>query len=349
MTNDVSDLLKEGIDRLAASVSPDTATAAPDTGSASPDTGTPTKLLRRARQHNRRRRQAIAGAIAAGTAAVTAAAVIAATVGPSQPSALRGQTITYVTTRAERALAHLNQFQAVETDTDTISHASFGLTVLNLAANGTNGVNPQPPGVLSDVHASRLVNWTYSGLELQQGYSAAGDLVFTAAIGQTGRQHGRPSWEAYGAAYPARIQWHTPLSAPSHGSVPPATCANPGFGYPSWQQSIAKSLSCHVFTLAGNQQVDGINTIKLVRKPVLGTHVTLWVDPTSYLPVRIMITDPQPSGPATVQTDDFRWLSPTTGNLATLHAAEQRGVIPPGFRSLPGTDVPVPGPATGPN
>ena len=99
----------------------------------------------------------------------------------------------------------------------------------------------------------------------------------------------------------------------------------------------------------GNQQVDGINTIKLVRKPVLGTHVTLWVDPTSYLPVRIMITDPQPSGPATVQIDDFRWLSPTTGHLASLHAAEQRGVIPPGFRSLPGTDVPMPGPATGPS
>lgn len=335
MTNDVSDLLREGIDRLAAT----TATTATS------DAETPATLLHRARQHNRRRRQAIAGAIAAGTAAVTAAAVIIATAGTagSNPSALHGQTITYVTTRAEQALAHLDQLQAVETDTDTITHASFGLTVLNLAANGTTGSTAQVPDALSDVHASRLVNWTYSGIELQQGYSAAGKLVFTAAIGDAGKKDGQPTWEAYGAAYPALTQWHTRLTIGTHGPAPSLTCATAGLDDPTWQQGIAKALSCHVYTLAGNQEVVGIDTIKLVRKPVLGQRVTLWVDPTSYLPVRIMITTPRSSGPATVQTDDFRWLSPTTGNLASLHAAEQRGVIPSGFRSLPGTYVPVPG------
>jgi hypothetical protein len=340
MTNDVEELLREGIDRLAAN----TTANANTTATANTDARTPASLLHRARQHNRRRRQAIAGAIAAGTAAVTAAAVIIATAGTagSNPSALHGQTITYVTTRAEQALAHLDQLQAVETDTDTITHASFGLNVLNLAANGTIGSTAQVPDGLSNVHASRLVNWMYDGTELQQGYSAAGKLVFTTAIGWIGKEHGRATWKVYGAAYPVRTQWHTRLASSANGPGPSLTCATAGLDDPTWRQGIAKALSCHVYTLAGNQEVDGIDTIKLVRKPVLGQRATFWVDPTSYLPVRIMITTPRSSGPATVQTDDFRWLSPTTGNLAGLHAAEQRGVIPSGFRSLPGTYAPLP-------
>lgn len=327
MSPNVEELLRDGIGRLAANAE------------------VPASLLARAKQHNRRRRQAITAAVAAGTAAVTAAAVIAATTGTSSTNtgALHGQTITYVATRAEQALAHLDQDHAIETDTDILTNASFGWTVLNLAANGTNGSDPPGHGALSDVRASRLVNWIY-GIELQQGYSAAGKLVFSGAIRQTGTQHGEPVWEADGAAYPARTQWHSRLTVTGQGPEPSLTCGNSGIGYPDWRQSIAKALSCHLFTLAGNQEVDGIDTIKLVGKPVVGNRTTLWVDPTSYLPVRIMTTDQQPSRPPAVQTDDFRWLPPTTGNLAALHAAEQRGAIPSGFRSLPKTDLPVSGP-----
>ena len=44
-----------------------------------------------------------------------------------------------------------------------------------------------------------------------------------------------------------------------------------------------------------------------------------------------------------MQTDNFRWLPPTTSNLAALHAAEKREAIPSGFRSLPSTYLPLPG------
>ena len=213
MSRNVEELLREGIDRL-----PPTATTA------TTDAGTPATLLHRARQHNRRRRQAIAGAIAAGTAAVAAAAVIAATACPgANPNALHGQTITYVATRAEQALAQLNPAQAIELDTLTARGGSFGFTVMNTAFNGTTGT-AQLPGVLGGVHASSEVDWSYDGLYLQHGYSAAGKLVYTVTTGSQGYS---------GAAYPARIRWHNPLtggSAARPAEIPllPATMRSPG-------------------------------------------------------------------------------------------------------------------------
>jgi hypothetical protein len=325
MTNDVSELLKEGIDRLAATVPAEA----------------PANLLRRARQHTRHRHQAFAGAVAAGTAAITAAAAIAATAGPAvSTGALHGQTITYVSTRAEQALAQLNPAQAIEFDTLTARGGNFGFTVLNSAFNGTTGGTAQLPGVLSGVHASSEVDWSYDGQYLQHGYSAAGKLVYTVSTSSQGYS---------GAAYPAHIRWHNPLTGGSSsppGGDPGLTCDNAGTGNPNWKSSITKALSCHLFTLGGNQQIAGVDTIKLVGKPVTYEgqtfRETLWVDPKTYLPLRTSTTFTEAHRTATL-THDFRWLSPTKANLAALHAAEGRGTIPASFRSLPSTDLPLPG------
>lgn len=318
----VEDLLREGISRTAASTDP----AAPAT------------LLHRARRHNRRRRQALTAALAAGTAAVTAAAVIAATsTSGTNPDALHGQTITYVTTRAERALAQLNPSQAIETETLTATNGSFGFIVLNAAFNGTGSSTAQLPGVLGGVHASSEVDWSYDGTLVQHGYSAAGKLVYTATTNAQGYS---------GAAYPARIRWHNPLTGGPNLSNPALTCDNAGNSFPSWKPSITKALSCHLFTLGGNQQLDGIDTIKLIGKPVTAEgqsfRQTLWVDPKTYLPLRTTTTFTEAHRTATL-TEDFRWLSPAKANRAALHAAEQRGPIPASFRSLPSADLPLPG------
>ena len=319
MSRNVEELLREGIDRAAAST----------------DAAAPASLLHRARQHNRRRRQAIAGALAAGTA-VTAAAVIAATsTSGTGTNALRGQTITYVATRAEQALAQLNQSRAIEVNTLTIHGGDFTISMQSTAANAAS--NPVP-NALSAVHASSEVDWSYDGIFLQHGYSAAGKLVYTVAIGSQGE---------YGAAYPARIRWHNPLTGGSDSGNPPLTCDNAGVSFPSWKQGISKALSCHLFTLAGDQQVDGIDTIKLIRKPLTfeGQTVreTLWVDPKTYLPLRISTVTTAPHQRTATLTNNFRWLSPTQANLTSLHAAEQRGVIPASFRALPSTYLPLPG------
>jgi hypothetical protein len=327
MTNDVSDLLKEGIDRLAASANTN----------ANTDAKAPASLLHRARQHNRRRRQAIAGAIAAGTAAVTAAAVIAASAGPgANPNALHGQTITYVATRAEQALTHLDQSHAIEIDTITTRNGAFGFTVLNTAVTPTG--NPQVRTVLNAVHASSEVDWTYNGSLLQQGYSGAGKLIYTSTEGAQGIS---------GAAYPARVRWHNPLTGGQSGPGPALSCGNAGFDYPNWKQSLRKALSCHLFTLGGDQLVDGIETIKLMAKPVTAEgqtfRQTLWVDPKTYLPLRITTVITQAHRHAATMTDNFRWQSPTKTNLAGLHTAQERGTIPASYRSLPSTYAPLPG------
>jgi hypothetical protein len=326
MTNNVEELLREGIGRLT-------------TTTASTDPGAPATLLHRARQHNRRRRQAITAALAAGAAATAAAVIAATSTSGTNPNALHGQTITYVTTRAERALAQLNPSQAIAVNTLTARGAGdLGFSMQSTAANPASAPIPNP---LSGVHASSEVDWSYDGIFLQHGFSAAGKLVYTVAIGPQGE---------YGAAYPARIRWHNPLTGGSSsppGGNPPLDCDNAGFSWPTWKQGISKALSCHLFTLAGNQPVDGIDTIKLIRQPLTlegqTTRETLWVDPKTYLPLRISTMSSAPHQGTATLTNNFRWLSPTTANLARLHAAEQRGVIPASFRALPSTDLPLPG------
>jgi hypothetical protein len=319
MSRDLEELLREGIDRATATT----------------DGQAPATLLHRARRHNRRRRQAITAAIAAGSAAVAA---IATSLSVTVTTALPGQTITYVTTQAERALAQLDPSRAIETSTLTAHNGDFGFTVLNTAYNGQSGSTAQVSGVLGDVHASSEVDWSYDGLYLQHGYSAAGKLVYTVTGGPQGIS---------GAAYPDRVRWHNSLAGGQSGPNPSLTCDNAGTGYPDWNQSITKALSCHLFTLGGDEQIDGIDTIKLTGKPMTAQgqtfRQTLWVDPKTYLPLLTTTTFTQPHHRAATLISTFHWLSPTRANLARLHAASGRSTIPAAFRPLPPAYVPLPG------
>ena len=82
-----------------------------------------------------------------------------------------------------------------------------------------------------------------------------------------------------------------------------------------WKQIIQAGLTCGMFTVAGRQWVDGVDAIKLTgRKPAAGT--TIWVDPSSYLPVRLtgrvqLISGGTAKQDAAELTIDFRWLPPT--------------------------------------
>jgi hypothetical protein len=318
MSPTVEELLRQGLDRATADAVP------------------PADILHRARQHNRRRRQAIGGALASGTAAIAAAAALITSIASTGVNALPGQTIGYVTTHAEQALAQLDPSRSIEIDTLTASNGDFGFTVVNTAPPSQGSA--LVPGVLGQIHARSEVDWTYDGTLLQHGYSAAGQLVYTATTGPRG---------ASGAAYPDRIRWDNPLTGGQTGPSNQLTCDNAGTGYPTWKQSIAKALSCHLFTLGGNQQIAGVETIKLIGKPVTAQgqtfRETLWVDPKTYLPLRTTATFTQPHHQPASLTDDFQWLSPTQANLARLHEAEQRSPIPASFRALPATYLPLPG------
>jgi len=106
--------------------------------------------------------------------------------------------------------------------------------------------------------------------------------------------------------------------------------------YPKIAAGLRKNLACGALSFKGMQQVDGVNALKLVSvqrshlgpKTVGSITTTIWVDPATYLPVRLTTqwTRPLVSVPMRL---DFRWLPPTSANLALLTVR-----IPPGFTQV---------------
>src|ERR1700678_445519 len=226
MTDNVEELLREGIDRL---------TAGADV---------PAGLLTRARRRNRQRRRAIWTAAVAGTAVVAAAAVVATSSPQPHSGSLQQQDISYVVSRAQQALAGLTQANAIQVVEETASQPDgFGLTVLDM--NASDGTGAQP-AALGGVQADRMVDWTSPGLSLYQGFSADGKLVFATSFGNVTSRAGKKVDEANGAACSARIQRHSPLGGGVDLPATPTTCQDvlgtePG----DYQTQIAKALSCH--------------------------------------------------------------------------------------------------------
>jgi hypothetical protein len=112
----------------------------------------------------------------------------------------------------------------------------------------------------------------------------------------------------------------------------------------AWRVTIPKALRCGVFHLAGRQQVDGVTAMTLIAKPQPGfARLELWIDPATYLQVRLDATFQAGHGPQSLLRNDYRWLPPTKANLAALHAAIRRATIPASFRKLPANYLPLAG------
>jgi hypothetical protein len=105
---------------------------------------------------------------------------------------------------------------------------------------------------------------------------------------------------------------------------------------------IREALSHGKLTRDGTEDIDGVDTIKLVsvrNKPQASADAnflvatTLWVNPATYLPVRLQIntTVNLPDGHTShaVFSSDVSWLPPTSANLADL-----RIPIPAGFTQV---------------
>jgi hypothetical protein len=333
MTGELEELLHEGIDRLTA------------------EARVPAGMVQRARRRHRQRQITIRASAVAGTALVVAVATIVATSAadrgtrPGQPGAPI-QTLAYVTSRTQQALA--GQRGAIEEIQVSARRATFGLTVLNMAQSPEGAGSAVVPGVLATVTAPRMVTWTYRGRFLSEGISATGGLVFHSTINEVRNGAGRQVTQVFGAAYPASTRWQTVL----HGQPGPAlrltcqTALNLVAPHGSdWRAVLTKALSCGLYRLGGRQEVDGIMAIKLTLKPQRGIPIgeTIWVNPATYLPVRLSATWLQAHGSRSTITYEYRWLPPTQGNLAAWHAALRRATIPPGFRTLPANYLPLPG------
>ena len=297
MSLDVEDLLHQGMERFAEQVP------------------VPSGLAHRAARARRRRRVAIRAAAAAGTAAVTAAAVLAAFGGAGAGGdATQARATAYVVSRVEKALAGQHLVLHGRTTSGDWGPSSYwaygprnrfkeltGSGEPNLAV-GTALIGGKLTGVLVTYYNRE---WSL----LPEGAAPASACSKTGAL------------EMAGPAAPAR----------------------------NWPAFIHATLACGAATVTGHAWIGGLKTVRITGSPVteklspgearaihekwLRSQWTLYVNPNTYLPVRLSASNYTYGGPMpgyySTGVTDIRWLRPTAANIAKTLVT-----IPPGFRHV---------------
>lgn len=250
-----------------------------------------------------------AGATLAGAGAGLLAVMLAGPPAARPGSGLQAGEAAYVVSRAQRVLSS-------QATADLVGYAR---TVLPPGSTWMPGAGPAGgPGVVSgarspgSIHSA--VGWWYQGTEESVGFSAAGQRVLGARTAISGA-----AVRTLVVNYRDRTWWRDSRAAPAGNGLAgcdPAAAVRTG----DWPAVIRGELRCGQYRVAGRQRVDGISALVVTQRT---GSVTVWVDPVTYLPVRLVTGGRQPT-----QTD-FRWLSPTAARLGQLNLP-----VPAGFRQV---------------
>jgi hypothetical protein len=310
-------------------------------------------LTARARQRHHRHAITIRAAAMTGTAAVAAVVTFAATASTgvtSRPGPLPARTSAYVFRHTEAALA------AVARGTFIMRAAVVPPPAGGLSeADAAGGTRHHPfDRRLSTLPIENSVSWSYHGRTRSMGFSPSGRLAIEVGPSTATQAAGSQPPSVIIAVNPATRTWFHPLIPPTFYRIHDVTCTNEGTDWLAVSVAsesqlsalISKALSCHLFRADGQQVVDGVLTRRLTGAPALlkqihgeagdvGSSVTLWVDPATYLPVRLALSH--------AGRTDFGWLKPTPANLSLLRVKVQAGLrnvqLPPGaqlvFGGLP--------------
>jgi hypothetical protein len=324
MNGDVEQMVREGLDRLTEGARP------------------PTGLVNRARRHRSHRRLAAGSVIAGATAAVTVAAVIAtgAAAGPGTGAGTRMQNTAYVMRHVASALANENLvMRGYATQTYTMAKSpgqTFSEGTMNTWAYG-------PRSRFEEVSTSRCGHVLSNGACTYRGgpeaYLASGTALVSGKL--TG---------AYVTYYDRKYSL-SPLTAPAVKAC--STTARLAMGGPlteisNWRTFITTMLGCGAATVTGHVRIDGRETTeisgsvtvplskgyaKTVHEKEARVRFTLWVNPTTYLPIREFGSTETygGSGGDTVSSSvtDLQWLPPTAANVAQTLVT-----IPPGYQQV---------------
>jgi hypothetical protein len=308
MNTEVEELLREGMERFTA------------------DLRAPAGLLNRAEQRRRRRRLAVrsaGGAAAALTAGAAALAVVMV------PGGVGLGTSAGAAVDAAYVVKHVgNALNAAEPG---------DIAQMTITTTGA--------GFLGGKAATTTAEeWSYGNQWRAITYSSPGHPVYdegaNASSVYTLVSYLTKTW-----ARESGVGQPTPLpsgfTATKHGCTPAFTdlpllfrFGLPGIGTTasSLPSTVATALrtavSCGSLEAAGHQQVDGVNAIELKSRADSFMSETIWVNPSTYLPVRVVV-QPSPGGPGLQQTADISWLPATAQNLAKLTVP-----IPAGFRQV---------------
>jgi hypothetical protein len=294
-----------------------------------------------ARARARQRRQALTGGAAA--SAVAAVAVLLATAGQpgssqAPPVASGGtpgaQTTAYVVKRVETALASTR-----------------------MVFRGTSNSMGQLSVTWAYGRRSRFEEFTGKecGHSLTSGECThRGGSERFLADGTT-FVHGKLTGvyvTYFNRRYSLSKVWNSPPNACSTEAA--MEVGGPGVATAHWSAFIRATIACGAARVTGHVLIDGVETTKISGKPVTvklspgyakvihekweRSYWTLYVDPTTYLPVRMSGSSRMFGGPMASYTSssvtDVRWLKPTRANVAKATIT-----IPPGFHrwwGLPG-------------
>ena len=292
--------------------------------------------------HDRRTRRATRAVTAvAGVAFVTAAAVAAAGMtgafagaGPRRGG--RIQMDSYLVSRVEHALSSPSLDNLIGHATTTYP---AGDTIQPVAPGAMRG---GPGGASSPWTVGSSQQWMYHFDMTMSTFAPDGHPVFSLAGADN---------SATAVIYFNHTWWTGSLGGPrpsarpapsgdsgsgtsgssgsgttGPGATPPGCDAgielNGGAGN-GWPAFIRHQLDCGEYQITGHQVINGVSTIEIANSA--GT-ITFWVDPSSYLPVRSVIS----LGPGGARTTSYEWLSPTPANLARLKLA-----VPAGYQQVP--------------
>jgi hypothetical protein len=304
MNTDVEDLLRQGMTRFTA------------------DLRAPADMIRVAERRRSRRRLA--------QRSVTAVAVLAACVVALVAVAVPGA--------RDSLIVRPKPTQTIDT-AYLMKHVDDALTAVAPAQIAQMNVTTTALGSTSTAR-----EWSYGNQWRSVVYSPAGQPLYETGgnsslytlISYSARTWSRASG-IYGPGAPASghggcKQLASALFSLLRPGAPPLGVAA-GAPPASVVSVLHAAISCGSLTEAGHQRVAGIEATELRSGKGSLISETIWVDPASYLPVRVVIR-PAPGSLVTQHTVDISWHQPTARNLANLTVH-----IPAGFRQVPFSQV----------
>jgi hypothetical protein len=279
----------------------------------------PPGLALKAYRHYHKRTMTTRAVAAAGTAAVlTAGALgVAEVTGAFGQSAGGAQvrTTAYVISRVERALSAPDMANMVAY-TRTVYPAGVTLRPVPGGVNGSAG-----PGAGSPRAGGYELLWAYHHATKLSAFTATGQHVFNERISV-----GKGSLATTVMTYTSHTWWTAHSARPAVTGSASASCLPGGEirlnGNPNaWPDFIHSQLACGAYTVAGRQELGGVDALKIT---AASGQITLWVNPATYLPMRLERGD--------LTQVNFQWLAPTRANLAMLNMpvpASFHQVVPP--------------------
>ncbi len=169
--------------------------------------------------------------------------------------------------------------------------------------------------------------------------AATGGLAGPAATARARGAAARPQvphWPA--PTWSAGCRTRSP-TAPANACTIAGFLDAPGDPGTNWPSLIVRTLACGGYKMAGYADIGGAKTVKMTGSRVLGTGsgtagestntVTLFVSPSTYLPVRITCSTAAPGLHGSRTSADIQWLPPTMTNRA--HASV---TVPCGYQQI---------------